>query len=288
MPSLLHEALVELFRRRITLAPEVLSEALGVALPEFTEARGETVDFTQIIPTEYRADLVVLLLDGRPVLAIVVEVQLSRDLDKRRSWPVYVTTLRARFDCPACLLVVCSDAETARWCASPIEIGHEGFALRPYVLGPGSVPVVTEAKRAQAAPELAVLSALAHGKGERGLEVAVAAVAAAAGLDEGRALFYTDLVLSALPEAARCALEELMSSGTYQYQSEFARKYYGQGLIEGEAKGEAKGILVVLENRGVAISEAQQQTIRSCQDLGQLDRWLRRALTISEIGELFD
>ena len=142
---MLHEALVELFRRRITLAPEVLSEALGVALPEFTEARGETVDFTQIIPTEYRADLVVLLLDGRPVLAIVVEVQLSRDLDKRRSWPVYVTTLRARFDCPACLLVVCSDAETARWCASPIEIGHEGFALRPYVLGPGSVPVVTEA-----------------------------------------------------------------------------------------------------------------------------------------------
>ena len=117
-------------------------------------------------------------------------------------------------------------------------------------------------------------------------------MAAAAGLDEGRALFYTDLVLSALPEAARCALEELMSSGTYQYQSEFARKYYGQGLIEGQAKGKAEGkaegILVVLENRGVAISEAQQQTIRSCQDLGQLDRWLRRALTISEIGELFD
>ncbi len=28
------------------------------------------------IPTRYRADLVVLLLDGRPVLAIVVEVQL--------------------------------------------------------------------------------------------------------------------------------------------------------------------------------------------------------------------
>ena len=116
------------------------------------------------------------------------------------------------------------------------------------------------------------------------MEVAVAAVAAAAGLDEGRALFYTDLVLSALPEAARCALEELMSSGTYQYQSEFARKYYGQG----KAEGKAEGILVVLENRGVAISEAQQQTIRSCQDLGQLDRWLRRALTISEIGELFD
>jgi hypothetical protein len=55
MPSMLHEALVELFRRRPRLAPEVLSEALGVKIPVYSEARGEAVDFTQIIPTEYRA-----------------------------------------------------------------------------------------------------------------------------------------------------------------------------------------------------------------------------------------
>jgi hypothetical protein len=33
------------------------------------------VDFFQIIPIEYRADLVVLLIGGRPVLTIVIKEQ---------------------------------------------------------------------------------------------------------------------------------------------------------------------------------------------------------------------
>jgi len=39
--------------------------------------------------------LVVLLVDGKPVLGIIVEVQLDYDDDKRYSWPVYVAGLRA-------------------------------------------------------------------------------------------------------------------------------------------------------------------------------------------------
>ena len=41
--------------------------------------RIESADLTEVVPAEYRADLIVLLVDGKPVLAIVVEVQLSRD-----------------------------------------------------------------------------------------------------------------------------------------------------------------------------------------------------------------
>jgi hypothetical protein len=99
-------------------------------------------------------------------------------------------------------------------------------------------------------------------------------------------------VLNALPQAARVALEEMMRSGTYEYQSDFARKYYGQGLAKGEAKGEAKGkaesILTILENRGIDLSPAQRETILACRDLEQLDRWLRRSLNISTAPELFD
>src|ERR1019366_8630796 len=83
MPSLSHEALLLLFRNRPELAPELLRDALHVQLPAYSEVRLESSDLTDITPAEYRADLVVLLVDGTPVLGIVVEVQLQRDDRKR-------------------------------------------------------------------------------------------------------------------------------------------------------------------------------------------------------------
>ena len=108
MPSLTHEALLLLFRNRPELAPELLQEALGLELPAYTEVRVESADLSDVVPTEYRADLVVHvhLVDGKPVLAIAVEVQLSRDDRKRFTWPVCATGLRARFECDAMVLVV--------------------------------------------------------------------------------------------------------------------------------------------------------------------------------------
>jgi hypothetical protein len=74
----LHEALLLLFRNRPTLALELLRDALHVEwLPAYTEVRIDSAELTDIQPAEYRADLVVLLLNGVPVLGIVVEVQLS-------------------------------------------------------------------------------------------------------------------------------------------------------------------------------------------------------------------
>jgi len=37
---------------------------------------------------------------------------------------------------------------------------------------------------------------------------------------------YADLVLAALPAATRHHLGALMSTGTYEYQSDFARRYF--------------------------------------------------------------
>src|SRR5262245_3124163 len=102
MPSTTHEALVLLFRNRPELAPELLRDALGVELPAYAEARVESADLTELQPTEYRADLVVLLVDGKPVLGIIVEVQLQKDERKRFTWPVYASNLRARLECPTC------------------------------------------------------------------------------------------------------------------------------------------------------------------------------------------
>ena len=144
-------------------------------------------------------------------------------------------------------------------------------------------PPFSEPERAQRAPELAVLSALAHGAGKRGLEVGRAAIDAADGLDDERSRLYADLVMNALGPAARKALEKLMASGTYQYKSDFARKYYGQGV----AKGKVDGILAVLEARGLAAPPEARERIAACADLAQLDRWVRRAATCASVDELF-
>jgi hypothetical protein len=102
MVSMRHECLVDLFKNRPSLAAELLVEALGIALPDFTEARVASVALNETQPAEYRADLVVLLLaEGVPVRVIIVEVQLKRDDDKRFTWPAYLAVSRDQHRCPA-------------------------------------------------------------------------------------------------------------------------------------------------------------------------------------------
>ncbi len=195
MPSLQHEALLLLFRNRPALAPELLRDALHVPLPAYSEARLESSDLTDLAPAEYRADLVVLLVDGKPVLGIVVEVQLQRDERKRFTWPVYVAGLRARL--------------------------------------------------------------------------------------------YSDLIYAALSEAAKAALEDLMATGTYVIQSEFAKKHQAAGRVEGRIEGRAQAIVDFLEARGLTVSEESRSRILACTDAGQLSAWLRKAATATTVDQVF-
>jgi len=291
-----HEGLLLLFRNRPELAPELLRDVLGLQLPQWTEARVESAELTEVVPTEYRADLVVLLLEGKPCFAIVVEVQLSRNEDKRKSWPLYLTSLRSRVGCPTALLVVAPDAAMARWCAQPIELGHPGFVLQPLVMGPDAIPVILDEQVAREDPELAVLSAMAHGHEEVGASIAHTVLAAVAGLDAERVRLYVDLAMASLSEAARTALEALMHRGTYEYQSEFARKYVAQGREEGRQEGRAEGLhegeraalLEVLDARGLQVDEPTRQRILACTELSQLKLWLRKAVSVQAAQELFE
>ena len=191
-PSLAHELPLALFRVCPALVPTLLRDVLHVELPPFGDVVVADPDCTQLAPIEFRADLVLTLqaVDGSgAVLGILVEVQRRIDPRKLFTWLLYVAHLRAQLECPVLLLVFTEDPAVARWAAQPIAITPTCHFV-PEVLGPELVPWVRSADEAAKAPELAVLSALAHGNEQGGLAVVLAALAAAYGLDDERKRLY--------------------------------------------------------------------------------------------------
>jgi hypothetical protein len=156
--------------------------------------------------------------------------------------------------------------------------------LAPLVLGKAAVPVVTDLELARRQPEVAVLSAMAHGErsGEKGVFEAL--LAALEVVDHDHAKMYADLVLAALPAAVRAHLEGFMATMTYRYQSDFARRYYAEGKVEGKARA----VLTFLDARGIEVPDSVREDIAGCTDLDQLDTWIRRAATADKVQDLFD
>jgi hypothetical protein len=280
MPSQQHEILLELFRNRPQLAPELMRDVLDVPLPEYTDVKIDCADLTEVQPTEYRADLVLTLSNGDSTFGVIVEVQLWRDDRKRFVWPAYVANLRARSRCPVCLLVVCADSAVANWAAKPVPLGCKNIFV-PRVLDPESVPWIVDEADAAKAPELAVLSALAHGRDPDATKVAqVAAVAqgVSSRLDEDRCQLYVDLVLNSVSEAARKVLLETMPSFKYEYQSDFAKGYFSQGRAEGLAQGRVAIVTRLLTARFGPLSAEAKQKIESS-SIEELDAIADRVLT---------
>ena len=286
MPSTPHEVVIDMFTERPQLVASLLS-ALGYELPDYETVEPRSERAAVVAPTEYYADAVLAFRrGGDTVLAVVVEIQLRPDPDKPWAWLVYTTSLRARMKCPVLLLVVCPDRRTAKWAAKPLEIGfgNPPTTVTPLVLDPSTVPVVTDPQVATELPELAVLSAVAHPHHPDHARIWMALAASFRTLGADPSLRYHDFILTMLPRAVRPAWEAFMSTGLrdYNFTSDFARKY----IAEGEAKGEANSILTVLDARGIDVSDQVRDAITSCDDLDQLQKWLRRALEVVEAEEL--
>jgi hypothetical protein len=194
------------------------------------------------------------VIAGRPVAGVIVEVQRQIDRSKLLTWPVYVATLRAQLDCSVVLLVVAPDPDVAAWARRPIELGHPAFRLTPVVIGFDDVPRIRDRAEASRLPELAVLSVMAHPE----LEIAEAAIDAIARLPADQARLYLDVIMMALPEAIRQILEARMQH--YEYQSDFARKYYGQGVAAGREEGRQAGRE---EGRQAGREEGRQDGLRA-------------------------
>jgi hypothetical protein len=189
---------------------------------------------------------------------------------------------RSRFKCNAAVLVLAPEADVAAWARRPIVLGPDNV-FKPLVVGSDVVPVVRSVEQARGAPELAVLSAKAHGTDAVvGAEVGFAAAVAAAGLPAERAALYWDVVMASLNAATRVALEEMMTSGHYEYQSDFAKKYFSEGKVEGKADA----LLRILAARDLVVSAAERAQIVACTDLERLDGWIERAVHASTTADV--
>jgi hypothetical protein len=253
MPSSLHEVLVSFFRARPLLAAELLAVAQGLTPLGPVEGAMIDTDLSEAVPAEYRADAAILLR-GAVELALVIGVQLHPDKDKKWSWPAYLALTRARQRCPAAVLVLTLDPSTARWAAEPITLGPDAV-MRPIVMGPAQVPLVIDPAQAQASPELAVLSVIAHGGEPEVVEVGRVAIDAIANVDESRKRLYTDLIFEKVaPDIRRILKEYIMER--WEPRSEFLRE------LNAEARAEARAeALVEGEARGVAIGEVRGRSV---------------------------
>jgi hypothetical protein len=67
--------------------------------------------------------------------------------------------------------------------------------------------------------------------------IASAAIVASADIGAERSRLYLDLIHLSLSGGAKQPLEDTMNSLGYEYQSDFARRYFGEGKAEGRIEG---------------------------------------------------
>jgi hypothetical protein len=264
----------------------LLGPVLDIEVPAAERVAITSAEFAEIQPPEYRADVVVRVDGDAGVEDIFIfEVQLDIDAGKQISWPFYSSGARARFRCPATVVVIAVDERVASWCARPIVIDRAGNVYRPAVIGPSAIPVITNIEQARQVPELAVLSVIAHGSEPGGEVIGLAALAGCEQLDSTRADLYADLVFANLGKVARRALEALMAQHNYTYQSDFAKKYFDEGIERGIEHGRRASLREQLEQRfGELPAEVTDRLEQASAEL--LTRWARRVLTAATLAEV--
>lgn len=269
MPSFPHEILVDFARKRSESVRKLLQHCGDSGLRkqlEGTTGTVESTDLSQVAPIEYFADSVIVFRDERDkaVLVAVVEVQETTNADKKWTWPVYSTVARATFECPSVLVVIAMEPSIAKWASALLDKICADLYFHYVVVSSANVPRIIDIAQAKETPELAVLSAIAHPT----LEVARAALAGIEGLPEDRSYLYYDVILNALPEAARNLLEEPMQE--YVYTSEFARRNFAQGKAEGLERGRQLALqdaaLVLAKARLEDLSAEEEAAVRSFTD----------------------
>ncbi|MEE1750942.1 hypothetical protein [Streptomyces sp. SP18CS02] len=71
------------------------------------------------------------------------------------------------------------------------------------------------------------------------------------------------------------------------FKSPIMQDYTEEVRAKAQAQGEAKALLIILEQRGIHISDAARERINAGEDPEILLRWLTRALSATSAEEIF-
>ena len=291
MPNLPHQMLVEMFRESLGLSAQLLRN-VGFAVPRGVRLRVGNEDLSSSKALERRADLVVVATRaGRPVLVIIDEVQLRQDDRKLTSWPEYAILARARYRCPAVVLVITTSRRVAAWAKLVREV-VPGMHYAPLVIGPDEVLAVGTGGHVRQRAELAVLGALVS----LDLPVKTAApiveraLAACRRLPADERVVYSDMILGALGPALKEALMPTIEG--YKFRSDFAKEHQALGEARGEARGTVTGlrsaIFDVLDARGFKVNAIAKRRIERETDVDVLRRWHKCAVSAEKASAIFD
>ncbi|KUN94525.1 hypothetical protein [Streptomyces caeruleatus] len=291
-----HEAMHRIFQEYPGLFTGV-SRALGLSFSLPTSVTVLPTDLTEARPIERRVDTLLRFDCGAEgPLLLLVESQGAKDPDKPASWAYYLTYLYAKYKIPPLLLVVCQDRATAEWAARPVPIGPvqwPSLTLRPLVAGPHNMPVITDPDEARSDLALATLSAITHAKEPVVDGILKALSAALRGVPEAVVDPIIEFTAQGIGGNRRAAelWRNLVAVDLSFYKSwlseEIRDEGREQGREQGRAQSRAEDILLLLDRRGIGVSDANRERITSCADLDTLGRWFERAITASSTEEIF-
>ncbi|MGW4226660.1 hypothetical protein ACWEG1_24755 [Streptomyces bauhiniae] len=290
-----HEALHLIFQKDPALLTRALQRVLHVPFPEPREIAALNVDLTEIEPVERRVDTLLRAETDEGTYLLVVESQGKVDDRKWGSWPYYLSYLYEKYRCEPVLIVITQNSTTARWAAQPIRLGFPGWhslTVRPLVLGPDNVPVITNERQAERDVPLAVLSAMTHGRGPRAAPILESLATALKTIDPDSAAVFVQFVDSCLADPqAKQMWRDLMTAIQYFWRHPLAEQVREegreQGLAEGRAQAKAEMVLRVLEWRGIPVPEHVSERVTTCDDPNQLELWAQRAVRATYAEDLF-
>jgi hypothetical protein len=292
MSSAAHELMIDLLGK----TPDVVHELLGPRPDERLSSATTTLRYHRSDTTVSKipplgCDLCFEVYDdaSTPLGALVVEVQLHQDDDKRYTWVAYQAGQYCRLRVPTQLVVVTNDRDVARWAAEPIWSGQTW--LTPIVRGPGDVAAITDIDVAKRSPVRAFVSGIVHGKSMTAVPIGLALAHALEASHDDDLASHWDTFLASLSEPVRKELEMQLEHHYRLPRSDWGRKFFDEGQAKGEAKGEAKGrasaVVSLLVFRGVLVTREHRERILACTDVALLDQWLLRAATAGSIDEVF-
>ncbi|MFD5313716.1 hypothetical protein ACGV4K_28850 [Streptomyces sp. WAC8370] len=291
-----HEAMHRIFQHDPGLFSRV-THFLGVDLPRPTGATALPTDLTEASPVERRVDTLLRFeTEGRGPFLLAVEAQGRKDPDKPASWAYYVSYLWTKYRLPAALLVVCQDHATARWAQRAVTSGPPELptlTLRPLVAGPHNMPVITEPDEARADLVLASLAAITHAAEPVVNAILKALSTALRDVPEDIAAPIVEFTAHGLGNRpVRHLWRNLVAVDLSFYKSYISEEIRDEGREQGREQGRvqqgAQDVLLVLEQRGLAVSDDIRRRLTECGDPEVLRHWLARAVTAPTAEDVFE